>query len=85
MEYIQICSLAEIKCYCLTLQDILCFYIIDFILFFSIFSTFFLALFLHHWSKWKWEVQCDRLNALCVWIQSSKDQVEKALSADSQL
>ena len=38
----------------------------------------------HRGAKWKWKVQCDRLDALCLWLPRTEDKSCKALFHDSQ-
>lgn len=51
----------------------------------SLTFSHFPALFLHYRSKREREIQRDRLDALCIWIQGAKNQVQKAVCSYSQL
>lgn len=35
--------------------------------------------------QWEWQVQRDRLHAVCVWVQSQADTVQESLSPHPQL
>ena len=45
--------------------------------------NFILKFFLHHWTERQRQIECDRLHAVRVRLQSQEDQIQESVGSDS--